>query len=189
MNRIREIREARGISQAELAKRVRTSQPQIKRLEQGERRLTEDWMRRIAKALDVNPADLLAVAVMAEFNQDVEPYRGDKEISTPLQSLGIAPMRIISNVLERIGKKNGDVILVDGRDVSLKSLSAGDVVVAQIKPYDSKDKPINILRQFVPPALLTTNRDGSNLSIDIQTSGLEIIIIGLVIERGDQVEH
>lgn len=60
MNRIRELREARGWSQAQLALAADTSQPQIDRLEKGERRLTEQWMRRLARVLEVEPAALLA---------------------------------------------------------------------------------------------------------------------------------
>lgn len=40
MPRLREIREARGLSQAKLADLVGASQPQIGRLEKGRRRLT-----------------------------------------------------------------------------------------------------------------------------------------------------
>jgi SOS-response transcriptional repressor LexA len=59
-NRIREHRERLGLSQAELAERVDTSQPQIDRLEKGERGLTDKWMRRLAAGLQCDPADLLS---------------------------------------------------------------------------------------------------------------------------------
>jgi len=61
-NRIREVREALGWSQHELAARIvpKTSQPQIDRLEKGDRRLTVEWMSRVAKALNVSEAELLA---------------------------------------------------------------------------------------------------------------------------------
>jgi transcriptional regulator with XRE-family HTH domain len=44
----------------QLAERVGTSFQQIARLETGDRRLAEVWMRKIAPALGVRPADLLA---------------------------------------------------------------------------------------------------------------------------------
>ncbi len=59
ISRLRELRKAKGLSQARLAKLVGASQPDIARLERGGRRLTTDWMRRIAAALEVHPADLL----------------------------------------------------------------------------------------------------------------------------------
>lgn len=42
-----------------LADVVGTSKSQIDKLEKGQRRLTEDWMRRLARALQCSPADLL----------------------------------------------------------------------------------------------------------------------------------
>jgi phage repressor protein C with HTH and peptisase S24 domain len=61
-NRIRELREALGWSQTDLALKLvpKTSQPQIDRLEKADRRLTVDWMGRVAAALKVSPRDLLS---------------------------------------------------------------------------------------------------------------------------------
>lgn len=59
MNMIRSLREKLDISQEKLAARVGTSQPQIKRLEAGERKLTKEWAERIAPHLGVNPEELL----------------------------------------------------------------------------------------------------------------------------------
>lgn len=58
-NRIKELRIAKGLSQDALAELANTSQPQIDRLEKGQRNLTQTWMTRIAKALGVRPAELL----------------------------------------------------------------------------------------------------------------------------------
>lgn len=60
-NRIRELREALGWSQTDLALKLvpTTSQPQIDRLEKADRRLTVEWMARVAKALNVSARDLL----------------------------------------------------------------------------------------------------------------------------------
>jgi transcriptional regulator with XRE-family HTH domain len=59
MNRVREWRQRRGLSIEELARRSRTSPSQISKLERGERRLTLDWMSRLAKALSCRREDLL----------------------------------------------------------------------------------------------------------------------------------
>ena len=58
-NRIAELRQARGLSQEDLAKRAGTTNQQVGRLEAGTRRLTVEWMGRIARALGVAPAELL----------------------------------------------------------------------------------------------------------------------------------
>ena len=58
-NRIRELREARGLTQAQLAELVGTTGQQMGRLEAGARKLTVEWMQLLAPALGVNMADLM----------------------------------------------------------------------------------------------------------------------------------
>ena len=57
--RIRELREARGWSQRELARRARTRQATIHALEAGDRRQIFELLDRIAAALECAPGDLL----------------------------------------------------------------------------------------------------------------------------------
>jgi len=59
MNLIRKLRRELNITQAGLARRVGTTQPQIKRLELGERKLTKEWAEKIAPHLGVTPLQLL----------------------------------------------------------------------------------------------------------------------------------
>lgn len=58
-NRIRELRMQAGLSQTGVADRIGVSKVTISELERGLMRLDLDYMRRIAHALDVAPADLL----------------------------------------------------------------------------------------------------------------------------------
>jgi transcriptional regulator with XRE-family HTH domain len=59
---IQRVREAKGVSRSQLGLRMNppTSSQQIERLEKGERRLTVEWIERIAKGLGVDPAELIA---------------------------------------------------------------------------------------------------------------------------------
>lgn len=59
-NRIRELREAKGLSQYELGQLAGTGNQQISRLEMGKRSLTTEWMRRLSAALGCKPWELLA---------------------------------------------------------------------------------------------------------------------------------
>lgn len=74
-NRIKELRRLRGLTQDGLGKRVGTGRSQIVKLERGERRLTVEWMRRLARALDCHPADLLANEPLIENSGGHEPSR------------------------------------------------------------------------------------------------------------------
>ncbi|MEE8226919.1 MAG: helix-turn-helix transcriptional regulator, partial [Kiloniellales bacterium] len=58
-NRIRELRKARGLTLKRMAELLGTSNQQISHLEKGRRRLTLEWMERIAEALECHPSDLL----------------------------------------------------------------------------------------------------------------------------------
>ncbi|WP_112309325.1 helix-turn-helix domain-containing protein [Pseudogemmobacter bohemicus] len=58
-NRISEIRKARGLTLVEVAKRANTSNQQISHLERGRRKLSYEWMERLATALSCHPLDLL----------------------------------------------------------------------------------------------------------------------------------
>jgi len=58
-NRIKQLREARGLTLEQVAEAAGTSFQQIHRMENGYRRLTDEWMRRIAPILGVHPAELL----------------------------------------------------------------------------------------------------------------------------------
>lgn len=58
-NNIKQLRLAAGLTMEKLAELAETSAPQIRRLESGERKLTQEWMETLAKALNVKPIDLL----------------------------------------------------------------------------------------------------------------------------------
>lgn len=59
-NRARQFREMRGLGVSETAARLGVSRDQIHRLERGDRQLTENWARRLAKVYEVAPRDLLS---------------------------------------------------------------------------------------------------------------------------------
>ncbi|HSV28777.1 MAG TPA: helix-turn-helix transcriptional regulator [Candidatus Omnitrophota bacterium] len=81
-NRIREIRQDRGLSQEQLADKVGTTKAQISKLEKSQRRLTDQWMRRLAVALECHPGELFAdtpVGITPEEQAILDLYRGLSE--------------------------------------------------------------------------------------------------------------
>ena len=58
-NRIGILRVEKGLSLTDLARLAGTTKAQIQKLERGERRLSLQWMSRLARALDVKMSDLL----------------------------------------------------------------------------------------------------------------------------------
>lgn len=59
-NRIREWRQRRERTLADLAKQVGTTPTQLQRMEVGTRPVLDKWLERIARALDVTEGELLA---------------------------------------------------------------------------------------------------------------------------------
>lgn len=75
-NRIKEWRLRRSWSLHQLAERAHTTKSQIDKLEKGQRRLTVDWMVRLAKALGCDPRELMAAPAQAPaLPQDLIPVR------------------------------------------------------------------------------------------------------------------
>lgn len=58
-NRIREIRKARGLGLADLAKKIGVSMSAMSKLETGHMQVTVKYLEKLAKALEVAPAALL----------------------------------------------------------------------------------------------------------------------------------
>lgn len=71
-NRIKEIRELRGISQEKLAELTGTSRSQIVKLERGERRLSQDWMERLAAPVGCAAADFITEIEPALTGRKIE---------------------------------------------------------------------------------------------------------------------
>ena len=81
-NRITKLRKARGLTLKRLAELVGTSNQQISHLEKGRRRLTVEWMERIAEALDCHPFDLLGDGTHSRNERErvmIELFRGLSE--------------------------------------------------------------------------------------------------------------
>lgn len=99
MSMIKELREKLKLSQSDLAEAVGTSQPQIKRLEAGERKLTKEWAERISPHLGVAPEALL----FGRPNSD-ESIKVNSP-STALQRSIELPNAIIRDKVEGLGRK------------------------------------------------------------------------------------
>lgn len=97
-NRIREIRELRGLTQKDLAEETGLSANQIGHLERGERRLTFDYAVILAVGLDCAPPDLFAgsegVSIPIEISvhatgRDNAPVHND--LQRPFRMIGPPP--------------------------------------------------------------------------------------------------
>jgi hypothetical protein len=93
-----------------------------------------------------------------------------------IATLGLRAYRVIQRSVINVGVAPGDIITVDESEGAVTSPKIGDVVLVEIGPDRNK-----VLRQFIPPSMLVTNRGGANLAIDLNDPSVNPEIVGLVI--------
>lgn len=191
MNRIRELREAKGLSADQLAEIVDppTSGAQIRRLEVGARKLTEDWMRRIAGALEVNPADLLENAALAELCNEIEAVtpKGMTNITRALTNhRQMRLYRVLVPNLVDSGLAHGQVFLADESSQAVAQMKTGAIVVLELRPRHSPGVSYLAPRVYVAPDLFTTNRPGNNLTLKLNDLSIEPKVVAVMVP--DSVE-
>lgn len=180
MNRIRELRKARDWTAEDLGSRVGTSGVQITRLETGERRLTVDWMNRIAAALQVTPGELLATRTPLEPADDVgPPGLSYASLAAALSRRGLKLYSVLTGVVSDAGILAGSTITVDETPEAVARAAAGDLVV--VEAQDHGGEPQKILRQFIPPRMLLINRPGVPVVMTLDDPSLSCRIVGVVI--------
>lgn len=97
MSVIKELRDKLKLSQADLAEAVGTSQPQIKRLESGDRKLTKEWAERLAPFLGVSAEDILFNRAKVEESAQEETNLGGNVFELP--------NAVIRDKVEGLGRK------------------------------------------------------------------------------------
>lgn len=176
MNNIRKIRTEKGISAQQLADRVGTSPTQIRRLEIGTRRLTTDWMTRIADAIGCSAIDLMSVPY-GMLQPDVRPVEIENlAVEQALKSKQIQTYKVLSDALSEIGILPDQVLVVDCSADAIASVKDGDVVVAQ-RSIDG----LLVMRQHLSPQLLTTNRRQGNVAATASDPANALQIVGVAV--------
>jgi transcriptional regulator with XRE-family HTH domain len=76
-NNMRKLREATGMSQSELARRIGTTPSTVNRLENGQRRFSQQYIEAIARVLSVAPGDLIGTFVATVSKDALIPIVGE----------------------------------------------------------------------------------------------------------------
>lgn len=182
-NRIAYWRQIRNMSQQQLADALGISQPSIQRIETERQPLTVDLMQSIAKALGVEPIDLLSVAMAAEIRPDLIPaHKASGAAKKALDALGFIEYQATTNALERAGIAAGASCIFNCTEAAIGALVTGDVVAASAK-IDELPQRVLILRQYIEPGLLTTNRAGINVAVATDDPHILIEICGVLVSH------
>lgn len=138
---------------------------------------------RLSNALDVPAIDLLGIAIVAELANEVEPQliAVDSSIAAALALKGIATYKVLASSIPNLGIKAGATLPVDTTPEAIQGISTGSVVVATVTPSNQPDGTVTILRQFISPGLLTTNRPGRNAILNIDDEEVMVDLIGVAL--------
>lgn len=187
MNRIKEIRDALGVSQNELARRLNTSHRQIAYLETGERRLTLGWMGRIASALGVAPQDLITEPVATALQDEVQqiPPSAMGAVGEALEAKHLFLYRVIKDSVQGYGINVGDTLTVEQSDAAITTMKPGDVALVALRGKKEPDEDARLcLRIFVPPHLFVPYRLGQNLCVRRDDASVSLNVVGVVVRKG-----
>lgn len=153
----------------------------IRKLESGERRLTDVWMSRIAEALKCTPADLIANALSAAMRDEVEPVDIDPQVAEALGARNMKAYRVQGDSMMLAGIEPGQTIIIDETPLSWAELNTHDVVLIQIA--DPRVRVLRAVYKTNTVPLLLTAQEGANITITSSDRSMKPLIIGRVVRK------
>lgn len=129
-NNIQALREARAWSRPKLGALMGTSGQQVERLEKGQRRLTQDWIERAAKALEVQPVAIISASDQVDSQPEIEI---PEQNAIPFRMEGASEQRMHRD-LPIYGTALGADEIVDGEAIEQTTLNRGEVVEYKKRP-------------------------------------------------------
>ncbi|WP_408884471.1 XRE family transcriptional regulator [Komagataeibacter xylinus] len=128
--RVREIKEARGLTSAELSRRSGILPPTLSKIELGQRSVTKNSAPRLAEALGVNIADLYAdVGAPIVQMEDTEPAPSDDTIGRKIVSIEsprvALPLHVPVYGTAACSSGDGAFLLLSGEVVDRAPLAPG----------------------------------------------------------------
>jgi len=178
-NRIQELRDARGWTQADLAERMGTSQQQVGRLEKEQRRLHKDWLDKLADALEVRIEELLEAPDRAAEMPELMPV-DDGAMGSVAQALGKRGLRIYRVEADSVIDSQlpvGAIVTVDETPEGIGAAKTGDIVSVEAGLGEKR----TLLRVLIRPCLVTTNRPERNHLFRLDNPAMAAKITGVVL--------
>ncbi|WP_434614400.1 XRE family transcriptional regulator [Azospirillum sp. B2RO_4] len=155
MTTMRELRQAAGLSQEKLAELAGTSQPQINKLETGQRKMTVDWAVKLARPLGVEPAHLLGLDMPAAPPAAPRPTR--PALAPLLRTAPVPQAQAAASMPVRAAARGGvdqEMFLEDG---PIDWIARPDYLKNARDPYAMYVVGESMMPRFRPAQLLHVN--------------------------------
>ncbi|PWC81216.1 transcriptional regulator [Azospirillum sp. TSH100] len=155
MTTMRELRQAAGLSQEKLAELAGTSQPQINKLETGQRKMTVDWAVKLAGPLGVEPAVLLGLDLPAASGTAARPAR--PPLPPLLRAAAVPQVPATASMPVRAAARGGvdqEMFLEDG---PIDWIARPDYLKNARDPYAMYVVGESMMPRFRPAQLLHVN--------------------------------
>lgn len=152
MSQLRELRQAAGLSQEKLAELAGTSQPQINKLEAGQRKMTVDWAVKLARPLGVDPTVLLGLS-----GEGTPPPAAPPRPAPPVRTVAAAPAQPNQAMPVRAAARGGvdqEMFLEDG---PIDWIVRPDYLKNARDPYAMYVVGESMMPRFRPAQLLHVN--------------------------------
>ncbi len=156
----------------------------IRRLETGSMGLTQAWLVRIARALNVSPRVLLSEEQLAGIGEeDAEEI----EVPKPYRALaaeGFKHFRVLSDVVEHIdGMATGETFILNTSQDRIDRRRTGDILLVSIEDITTGSRVENALRLFAAPYMLLSSRSRNKVIHGINDTGIKTTIKGVVVRE------
>ncbi len=92
--------------------------------------------------------------------------------------MGLAAYRVLTDCVSLAGVQKGERIIVDASQAAVESPKIGAIVVIDVQKPSGETAWI--LRQFIPPSLVVSNRAGQNVVMSIDDPAMPLKITGIV---------
>lgn len=209
MNRIRQIRSAKGLDTKQLVKLIGTTHATVSRLETGRMQLTELWLDKISKALgvsiselfgDVVPAMATGLPVLGDVHAGVwrEVDLGDEPKESPLP-IGFDPsypnvtqfaLRVQGESMNRIVRDGAYIVCVSWAELGRQPRD-NELVVVERRRDGLVETTIKRIKNIGQEVFLMPDSDEPRWQQPIKLDGGlendEIVITALVIGKYEKI--
>lgn len=186
-----------GKTADEIAALIGRDRSVVSKILSGKQRMTLEWAKAFASALDVDVATVLEKAGHAEpaLVRQISPGFSDSDAAAWVPAPagteaaqvnamaaamgggrpGVDVWRVKSQAMALAGLLTGDFMLVDAHQA--ERVKAGDVVIAQVYHRTGAS---TVLRRFEPPVLLAASTDHADQRVHV-VDGINVVIRGKVV--------